>query len=325
MNLERVLRHSQGYSLYRWVRRRNPPEHGAIFLSQRRVYILPTRHGLVFGVALVLMLIGSINYQMSLGYVLTFLLASMGVVSILHTFRNLAHLTVSAGKVENVFAGDQALFHLKLDNLRRVARCAINLYGDAGTITCDLAAERSLDVAVPMASARRGWLQLSRVTLDTRFPLGLFRAWAYVQPDMRALVYPMPDHSELPWPQVQPDVGDAVSLGTGTDDFLGLRNYQPSDAPRHIAWKALARTDQLLTKMFAGRASPELWFDWKDLPPSLATEARISRLTRWVLLAHEGGLHYGLRLPDTEIPMGEGESQYLECLKALALYEEKRQ
>ena len=89
------------------------------------------------------------------------------------------------------------------------------------------------------------------------------------------------------------------------------------------AWKAMARTDQLLTKMFAGRASPELWFDWNDLPPLLDTEARISRLTRWVLLAREQGLHYGLRLPGTLIPMGEGEGQYHQCLKALALYEDK--
>ena len=323
MNLARVLSRSQGYSFYQWLRRRHPPEQGAITLTQKRVYILPTRHGLTFGVALLLMLVGSINYQMSLGYVLTFLLASMGVVSILHTFRNLAHLTIGAGKVEDVFAGDVAQFRLKLDNRRRVARCSINLYADAGTVTCDVPAERSLEVPVPVRSVKRGWLQLPRVTLDTRYPLGLLRSWAYVQPDVRALVYPRPDDAELPWLQAQPDVGDAVSLGTGTDDFFGLRDYQENDSPRHIAWKAMARTDQLLTKMFAGRASPELWFDWNDLPPSLDTEARISRLTRWVLLAREEGLHYGMRLPGTLILMGEGEGQYLQCLKALALYEDK--
>src|SRR5882724_9792791 len=116
MKLDRVLQYSQAYNFYRWVFRRHGPEPGVVFLTQRRVYILPTRHGLSFGVALILMLIGSINYNLSLGYVLTFLLAGLGVVSILHTFRNLAHLYVSAGRVAPVFAGDSARFHIVVEN-----------------------------------------------------------------------------------------------------------------------------------------------------------------------------------------------------------------
>lgn len=325
MNLDQALRHSQAYGLFKWVTRRAPPEQGAIALTQRRVYILPTRHGVTFALALLLMLIGSINYQLSLGYVLTFLLAGMAVVSILHTFRNLAHLVVSAGKVEPLFAGDTAYFNLNLENRRNMARCAINLHGDAGSVGCDVPAERTATVTVPMRAPRRGWLPLERVTVDTRFPLGLFRAWAYVRPDMRALVYPRPDHASLPHAQAQPDVGDAVSLGAGTDDFFGLRGYQASDSPRHIAWKALAKNELMLTKMFAGRASPELWFDWDDLPASLGTEARLSRLARWVVLANEGGLRYGLNLPGHEIALGEGDGQCRECLKCLALFDDKRQ
>lgn len=318
MNWDRILRYSQIYNL---LKRPRHPEKGPIFLSQRRVYILPTPQGLIFAMSLLLMLIGSINYGLSLGYVLTFLLGGMGMVSILHTFRNLAHLTVRAGRVDPVFAGERALFGLQLENQRDVPRHSINLACDGVTVACSVPAQRIETPNVPVLAKRRGWLQLPRVTMDTRYPLGLFRAWAYVQPEMRAIVYPKPDDSLLPLPQAVLDSGDAMMAGTGTDDFAGIRQYQPGDSTRHIAWKAVARGQAMLTKMFTGRASSELWFDWGELPPELDTEARLSRLARWVLLAHENSLSYGLRLPGIEVPLGEGDAQRENCLTRLALYE----
>ena len=316
--LKRLLNYSQLYNLL--VRPREP-ETGTIFLAQRRVYILPTRQGLSFALALVVMLIGSINYNLSLGYVLTFLLAGMGVVSILHTFRNLAHLHVSAGRVEPVFAGHTARFGLLLENRRRVPRRSLLLSAGGDSASCDVAAERTESAAVAVKAERRGWLQLPRVTIETRYPLGLFRAWAYVRPGMRAIVYPKPDDSLLPLPLAVPDMGEAMSAGTGTDDFSGLRQYQSGDSPRHVAWKAAARGETLLTKVFTGRAAMELWFDWDGLPSFLGTEARLSRLTRWVMLANAGGLSYGLKLPGRELPPGSGLEHELACLKELALYD----
>jgi uncharacterized protein (DUF58 family) len=323
MNLETVLKHSQIYNFWKWAARRNAPEEGRILLTQRRVYILPTRHGVVFAISLVLMLIGSINYNLSLGYVLTFLLAGMAVVSILHTFRNLAHLTVSGGKVEPVFAGGLAYFGLILDNARHESRRAIVAVCDGETVSTSVPARQTTSVQIPVRAQRRGWLMLPRVTLETRYPLGLFRAWSYVQPAMRTVAYPRPDLSTLPEPQPRPDTGDAVNVGVGTDDFAGLRDYQPSDSPRHIAWKAVASRDMLLTKAFMGRASRELVLDWNDLPAALDTEARLSRLARWVLLAHESGMSWGLRIPGSDIPIGAGEQQQMRCLQALALYDSR--
>src|SRR3954468_16698836 len=258
MNVDSVLKYSQAYNFWKWASRRNAPEDGPIFLAQRRVYILPTRNGLVFAMALVLMLIGSINYNLSLGYVLTFLLAGMGIVSILHTFRNLAHLTVSAGKVDPLFRGDVAYFGIILDNARDEPRRAINAVCDGRPVSTRVGAGQSAIVRVPVRAERRGWLALPRVTLETRYPLGLLRAWSYVQPAMRTLVYPRPDLSPLPEPRPREDSGDAISVGSGTDDFAGLREYQPSDSPKHIAWKIVASRDQLLTKAFMGRASREI-------------------------------------------------------------------
>jgi uncharacterized protein (DUF58 family) len=321
VNWDRILRYSQLYNLLVQPRE---PETGTIFLAQRRVYILPTRQGLTFALALFLMLIGSINYGLSLGYVLTFLLAGMGVVSILHTFRNLAHLYVSAGRVEPVFAGDSARFDLLLENRRDMPRHAIRLIANGEAAGVELPAGRIEAAGVPVKAERRGWLQLPRVTMETRYPLGLFRAWAYVRPDMRAIVYPRPDEALLPLPRAVPDLGEAMNAGTGTDDFAGLRVYQSGDPPRHVAWKAAARGDTLLTKVFTGRAAMQMRFDWDDLPPAMGTEARLSRLARWVLLAHAGGLEYGLKLPGgpgVDLPPGSGDAHRLACLRELALYE----
>jgi uncharacterized protein (DUF58 family) len=320
VKLDRVLQYSQAYNFYQWAFRRHGPEPGVVFLSQRRVYILPTRHGLTFGAALVLMLIGSINYNLSLGYVLTFLLAGLGVVSILHTFRNLAHLYVSAGKAAPVFAGEWAQFQIALENKSDFDRHSLELACGGSLTSCGVPARRQCWVTLPLKAEKRGWLPLDRVTLETRFPLGLMRAWSYVQPDMRVLVYPRPDTAPLPVPQSDADTGDAVTAGVGTDDFSGLRSYQTSDSPRHVAWKASARGEVLLTKLFAGQASSELWFEWERLPDSMPTEARLSRLTRWVLLAEERGLRYGLAIPGVKLPLGEGVVQRDRCLKELALY-----
>jgi uncharacterized protein (DUF58 family) len=320
VTLDRILQYSQAYNFYQWVFKRHAPEPGVVFLSQRRVYILPTRHGLTFGAAVVFMLIGSINYNLSLGYILTFLLAGLGIVSILHTFRNLAHLYVSAGRAAPVFAGDTAKFELVLENKSDFDRHSLDLACHGATSSCDAPARQHSSVVIPLKAEKRGWLQLERVTIATRFPLGLMRAWSYVQPDARALVYPRPDTAPLPEHCSDADKGDAVSTGTGTDDFSGLRPYQASDSPRHIAWKTSARSDLLLTKLFAGRAAAELWFDWQQLPANMHVEARLSRLARWVLLAEERGLRCGLKLPGVMVPLGEGLPHRERCLKELALY-----
>jgi uncharacterized protein (DUF58 family) len=318
--LARVLQYSQLYNFYNWVFRRHAPEQGVVFLGQRRVYVLPTRHGLTFSVAVVLMLLGSINYGLSLGFVLTFLLAGLGVVSILHTFRNLAHLYVSAGRVDDVFAGETARFGVLLESRADFDRFAIDLSVEGPSVTCDVPARRTVHVSVPVKTRARGWLQLPRVTIQTRYPLGLTRAWSYVQPELRVLVYPAPDNATLPPIEPVPDTGDNVSTGAGMDDFAGLRPYQASDSPRHIAWKAVARGGPVLTKTFSGRAASELWFDWEALPATMGTEARLSRLTRWVLLADREGARFGLKLPAITLEPAHGRPHTDRCLRELALY-----
>ncbi len=297
------------------------PESGPIRLTQRRVYVLPTGYGLAFALALLLMLIGSINYSLGLGYVLTFALAGMGLVSMLHTYRNLANLTVRAGRADPVFAGGTATFDLVLENPSGFDRFTLFARHGTFSVDVDVPAERSEVARVAVPAPIRGWLAVGRVTLETRFPVGLFRCWSYVLPEMGVAVYPRPDDSELPPAKARPDSGEVTSTGGGVDDFAGLRPYQPGDSPRHIAWKAAEREGLLLTKHFAGRGAAELWLEWSDLPNALDLEARLSRLARWVLLADEAGFAYGLRIPGAEIEPGFGDAHRDACLTRLALFD----
>ncbi|MSP95909.1 MAG: DUF58 domain-containing protein [Betaproteobacteria bacterium] len=305
-----------------WFYAAKAPERGPITLGHRRVYILPTRLGVMFAITLLIMLVGSINYVLSLGFMLTFLLAGMGLAGMVHTVRNLARLVIAIGRAEPVFAGEAAQFRLFVENAAPWARPAVMLRHDASgsqTVT-DVPATGSADIVLPVPSVRRGWLHLTRVTLETRYPLGLFRAWSHVQPDFRCLVYPRPEMATLPPSSPDASTGARQATAHGTDDFSGLRGYQLADSPRHVAWKAVARNDAMLTKQFTGDASAELWLDWAHVPTALELEAKLSRLAGWVLAAETAGLRYGLRLPGTDISPGHGEPHRSACLTALALY-----
>lgn len=297
------------------------PVTGPVRLSQRRVYILPTGFGMLFAVTVALVLLASVNYNLSLGYVLAFLLAGLGLVAMLHTWRNLVELELAAGRAEPVFAGDSVAFHLLLANGASVERVSIHLEptGASATIV-DLPARSSSEARVHLPAVRRGWLPLPRLRVSTTYPLGLFRAWSWVDLSLRALVWPQPEIGDTPLPERLPGTGEAGTGGRGSDDFAGMRAYQPGDSLRHVAWKALARDGRLLTKQFAGRTGQHLWLDFMLLPRPMDDEARLSRLTRWVLAAEAAGDTYGLRLPDREIEPASGHAHRDRCLEALALY-----
>lgn len=308
--------------LREWLRDGSRPERGVITLGQRRVYILPTRAGWYYGATVGLLLLGSINYALQLGFALTFLLAGLGLAAMVHTTRNLARLTVSAGRARAVFAGEAAQFRLHLENAAPYDRPSVLVrhLASGAQVVVDAPARSTVAVQLAVPAARRGWLPLGRAMLESRFPLGLFRAWSYIEPDVRCLVYPAPERTRLPVPAGAADAGAMHAQWHGSEDFSGLRGYQPQDSPRHVAWKAVARSDDMLTKQFAGVASSELWLDWAQLPPALDSEQRLSRLTGWVLAAEQSGARYGLRLPGRELTADRGETHCSACLRALALH-----
>lgn len=320
-----------GESDERWLRRierlipgRRGPVAGEFRLTQRNIYILPSRAGAAFIAVILLMLLASVNFGLSLGYALTFLLGSLGLVGMMHTFRNLSALVLRPDRVEPVFAGEFAEFGVSVRNPGRLERRAVALVapGNVHAQFVDLPGGGQSHVAVPVRAERRGWIEAPRLLVQTRFPLGVFRAWAWWQPAMRVLVYPHPEAAGIPLPGGNSE-GFGGEGGAGQeDDLSSLRPWAPGDSPRRIAWKAIARSDsaELLVKQFDGGEAGELLLDFDALPPRLDVEARLSRMTRWVLDAEHAGRRYRLRLAGRTIGPDAGPAHRIDCLAALALH-----
>jgi len=311
-------------SLRQWLFRFGRDEQLPIVLTQRRIFIVPTRTGLLFAVVLCVMLLGAINYNLSLGHALIFLLAGLGIVAMLHTFRNLVALRLAPGRAQPVFAGEIAHFQMLLENPHRHERRALDFaFGEHAGVSIDIAAGAQAQVAIPCPAPRRGRLDPGRMTLTTRYPLGLFRAWSYPHPRLSCLVYPQPLLMPLPPPVAVAYTGQRYG-DNGQEDFTGLRLRQLNDSPRHIAWKAVARDAEhrpLLIKQFAGGVAEELWFDLSLLPGS-TLETQLSILAGWVIAAEAQQIRYGMRLPGRVIVPDQGNSHRDACLEALALYGE---
>ena len=306
--------------MHDWIRRRQGPDHEAVTLERGRIYILPTGLGGAFGLMLFAMLLGSLNYGNNLGLALTFLLGALGVVAMHACHRNLESLVVRAASADPPFAGNDAVFTLALANPGRAPRfdveAAVAGRADAPTAVAG-GAEASLALRVP--TRRRGSVVLERVEVSTRFPYGLFRAWAVLHPVLPCLVYPRPA-SFAPPPPHSPGREGGGQARRGEDDFAGLKDYHPGDPPRHIAWKAYARSGELLVKEFSGDADAIPVFDFADAPGA-DLEARLAVLARWIVDAHAHGQAFGLQLPGEDIPPEPGEAQRRRCLAAIARFE----
>jgi uncharacterized protein (DUF58 family) len=306
-------------------------------LDRRRVFILPTPAGLLFGLIGLTIWFTSLNFNLQLGFFLSFLVLSIALVSMYETHRNLIHLSVRELRCVSVHAGEVADFEFAVENFADKPRYAIRLAfmlprrrrRGAGRgvelampgIWIDVAASSTVTASVGLPTRRRGERVCPRVRISTRFPFGLWEAWAYARPGMKAIVYPAAEADAPPLPRdAEGDRSGAAGASAGTDDFGGVRSYHPGDPLRAVAWRLAARSDQLSVKLFESTAGEQTLLDFSRLPESLSVEQRLSRLTSWVIAAEAGGVHYGLALPGARIAPSRGPEQRARCLKALALY-----
>ena len=288
-------------------------------LNPRQIYILPTRWGILYTIMLLLLLVGSINYSISLGYYVTFLLTSLGNMVMLQTWRNLVHLQVSLLPSEPVFAGSTTLIPILLTDTKSRARFAIAAKFENNTTSySDVASNASNQLSIMLQTQQRGWQTLPRIQLHTEFPMALLHAWAYVDSTEKILVYPKPsENSALP-----PAASDAQTGGTGhtargDDDFDGHKTYQVGDAASRVDWKASSRGIGMFSKQYSGNGNNTLLLYWAATEGEF--EARISQLTRWVIDAHAAQQRFGLTLPNFTLAPNNGDAHYHQALRALAL------
>ena len=305
----------------RWARKRQGGDPAVTTLVSRRIYILPTAVGLVFGLMTFTMLLGSMNYNNNLSFVLTFVLAGLGFVSMHQCQRNLVGLEIAFAGVDPVFAGQAAEFRVAITNHSRTRRPHLQIYvDDTKSRIDDLAPGESRVFHLEIPTDRRGRIRLERFGIRTLFPFELFRAWAWLHMDLSGIVYPAPADVVPEPPASQAAQGHRQHDARGEEDFAGLRRFHDGDSPRHVAWKAYARSGELLSKQFSGADTSSQWFDFEhvDTPD---VEQRLSILTRWIIDADRTQADYGLRLPGREFSPAHGEEHRHRCLEALAFFD----
>ncbi len=315
-----TLRKRATLRVQRWAKKRQGMDSGVIRLRSGRVYILPTGVGIVYGLMVFAMLLGSMNYNNNLSFVLTFLLIGVGFVAMHQCQRNLVALELSFAGTDSVFAGQTIQFRIAITNQSRNTRFGIRLYHDTATSDADdLQPGESKVFVLPLATDDRGWIRLERFGIRTLFPFELFRSWSWLHMDLGGLVYPAPHDDPPEAPPSRVAHGHRQHDARGEEDFAGLRKYDIGDSPRHVAWKAYARSGQLLSKQFAGADTSSQWFDFDQIPDS-DVETRLSILTRWIVNADQTFEDYGLRIPGAEFAPAHGDAHRRQCLEALALF-----
>jgi len=313
-----------------WIRRRQGADRFPLRLVRRRLYILPTRAGLCFGIIVFLMLVAGLNYANSLALLLAFSLAGFALVAMYQCHRNLLELALTDALALPAFAGERAAVQLALANDTRVARYRVTLAeaqlnGSSSTgaahraATSDLGANATGRLELSVPAQHRGVVRIERLRIESAHPFGLFRAWTWVHAPLALVVYPaprgarpMPAHPAVQFGETHRGAGDG-------DEWLGLRAFRPGDSPRQVAWKAYARGAPLLVKEYAASASRLRLFDFADLH-ELPVEARLEQLSRWIVDAEARGERYGLQLPGEQIEADHGPAHRHRTLMALALY-----
>jgi uncharacterized protein (DUF58 family) len=303
----------------RWVRKRQGPDSLPLTLARRRLYILPTRTGIGFGLLLILMLVAGLNYANSIALFLTFLLTGFTLVSMHQCHRNLLGAQLVSATTQPTFAQRDGTLSLIFENASAAARYQIAAgVGDAPTTAADLPANGSGKVELAVAAPKRGIVRVDRLHLITTHPFGLFRAWTWVHAPIEMLVYPRP-HGALPMPaDFGNKSGERSLINAGSDEWLGLRPFRDGDSPRQVDWKAYARDAPLLIKEYSAAGAELRTFDFATLS-NLGTEAQLEQLARWIVDAESNGERYGLKLPTRFIAPDHGPEHRHQCLAALAL------
>ncbi|PWK85361.1 DUF58 domain-containing protein [Fulvimonas soli] len=292
------------------------PEPLPIELHRRRIYIVPTGFGLGFGVLLLVMLLGGLNYANNAALLLTCVLGAAAAASMLATFRALHGLRLGAIQAGQAMAGDPLAVTLAFESAHPREALRVSLDRDPAAAAFAVPAGRA-EVTLRIATQRRGWQALPRLRVWSTWPLGLFRAWSWLHPQQQVLVWPRPEVSG-PAPAAPDGTRQRPRLHHG-DDLATLRDYRGGDPLRHVAWKASARHHGLLVKDFEQPQVLQEWrLDWRELP-GLDPEARIARLARWLGEARARGLRWSLWLPGDPIGTGSGQAHYARCMSALAL------
>jgi uncharacterized protein (DUF58 family) len=312
---------------------RNATNASEIELVQRRIYVLPSMRGwAVIVIAIILLLVG-VNYQMSLAYVVAFLLGGLMQVALHATYRNLRGAIIRVGKSPRCIAGETLYFPLTIaspDRAREglsISRLVSGVNGArkqnaANAINAErirIAADAQSTYMLSVGSPTRGVVSLGRLLIESRAPYGVIRAWSYAHFEWVGLVEPKP---EEPYPELPHALGDEKQSQKKSDvahDPDGLREYVAGDSLKRVAWKQVAKSGEWYTRTGEAGQRGEVELSWSATNLS-GDEERLSRLAAWIDRARNENAAFSLTMPNGSLPLADSAPHHDEALAMLATY-----
>ena len=288
-------------------------------LEYRHIFVLPTTFGWGFGLMLVFMAVGGLNFNNNMALMLVFLLGTIAQLTTLIAYRNLSGLRIDRIYSEPVFCGENAHFLVFASNKDERQRFALQAGFDSPQDCKDFELNATGAFKLQQATLTRGWFEMPSFRLETRFPLGLFKAWSWIFPQSRCLVYPSPAQNPPALPNSAYGHSGKAAKGDG-DQLHGLRKYQAGDSIQRVAWRASARHNELYSLEMETPREEACELDW-DLLQGADIETRLSILTAWVIIADHKQISYSLKLPENSVSIGKDIAHRSRCLETLALYQ----
>jgi len=301
--------------IHRWIARKEKNTSSSFSITQKNIYILPSKAGWLFITSLIAILSGAINYNNSMVYLLCFFLVSLGFIAMIMTHKNLKNISIYSHPSNATFPGKTINFQFVAKSDNKNNHYSLQTNDQFFSVT----PEQDAEFHISEKAHRRGRQNPGRFKIYTEFPLGLFHAWAQVNIENTVIVYPKPVKHHNEKTQFY-DKNQQQRNIEGNDEFAGIRDFVKGDSPKSMAWKTIARTHQLYTKEFNTEAGDIVLFDFEQLHDVQNTEEKLSILCDLVLQANAEQLSYGLKLPNTTIKPDHGSSHLHHCLSALALY-----
>lgn len=311
---------------HRWLEKRIPSQR-LFQLGVSNIFIFPSKFGLSYiFIAICLFVLGN-NYSNNLMLLMCFFLIGLFLVNLASAYGNFAKIQIQVGRLKPVFAGEDITVPLWFEHageksapLPYQGKLHLRIFGQTTWFQYD-PHQLTNPANVSFVAPQRGALPLPRITIQSFFPIGLYRCWTHLHFAGEVIVYPQPIPCPMPAlnRQSEDEAAESDRVDAGQEDFDTLDNYRPGEPMHLIAWKQVAKGQRLVSKRFTGTTGKSAWLSLSQMPAN-NTETALGQLTYLALQYSAQQLSFGLELAGQTISPDAGNAHLETCLKAIALY-----
>ncbi len=271
------------------------------FRKQNRVYILPTKMGLLyFSVHFILLFMG-VGYQNNLILILFGLLSALSVLIMIEAHFHLEKILFHRIEIDDSFLGEFSVMRVKLEDQANIP-CF-----DLKFLSFNLKIQTSFskgEYGALFKAQKRGKFELSEISLSSTYPFGFFRVWTYLKVNTSFWVYPSP----IARSEIFKSIKDHDEA-----DFDQFKNWSLGDRLNRVAWKKLAQYNQWVVKDFTNEDPKTISLKWEES----GQERDLSQLVAYIIYLDENKIDWNLL--NVSCPKSMSTFEYKkECLRWLS-------